>query len=143
MSPPRVVLLTSIIAPHRIPLFNALAADPALDLTVVFMARTDPSRRWQVPYHEVRFSHRTLHELWLTRRGAAFTHVSSGLVSVLREVRPDVLVVGGWDQLAHLESFALRRHLAGAFIWWVEGTLRDQRKNHVAIRHLKRRLVVA
>lgn len=143
MSTPKVLLLTSIMAPHRIAPFNALAADPAVDLEVIFLARTDPSRQWEVHEDEMRFSHRNLREIWRTRRGAAFTHLTSGLARVLRDVRPDVLLVGGWDQLAHLEAFVLRRRIAGAFVWWVEGTLRDQRENLEAIRHVKRRLVEA
>jgi len=37
----RVVILTEIIAPYRIPVFNALARHAELDLHVLFMAETD------------------------------------------------------------------------------------------------------
>jgi glycosyltransferase involved in cell wall biosynthesis len=143
MATHKVLLLTSIIAPYRIPPFNALAADPAVDLEVVFLARTDPSRHWAVREDEMRFSHRTLREVWRVRRGESFTHLTSGLSRVLRTARPDVLVVGGWDQPAYLEAFALRRRMAGAFAWWVESTVRDRRGNLTAVRQSKRRLVEA
>jgi glycosyltransferase involved in cell wall biosynthesis len=141
MATPKVLLLTSIMAPHRIAPFNALAADPAVDLEVVFLARTEPNRRWAVREDEMRFPHRTLREVWRTRRGESFTHLTFGLATVLREARPDVLVVGGWDQPAYLEAFARRRRVAGAFVWWVESTLRDRRENLEAVRRTKRRLV--
>jgi glycosyltransferase involved in cell wall biosynthesis len=143
MSSPKVLLLTSIMAPHRIAPFNALALDPALDLEVVFLARTDPSRRWEVRDDETRFSHQTLREVWRTRRGEAFTHLTYGLATVLREAHPDVLLVGGWDQAAYLEAFALRRRVATGFVWWVESTLRDWRENRESLRRTKRWLVEA
>lgn len=143
MSTPKVLLLTSIMAPHRSAPFNALAADPAVDFEVVFLARTDPSRDWDVRDHEMRFSHRTLREVWRTRHGEAFSHLTFGLATILREARPDVLVVGGWDQPAHLEAFALRRRVATAFVWWVESTLRDQRQDLDSLWRTKRRLVEA
>jgi glycosyltransferase involved in cell wall biosynthesis len=143
MLTPKVLLLTSIMAPHRTASFNALAADPAVDLEVVFLARTDPDRKWTVREDEMRFPHRTLREVWRARRGESFTHLTSGLATVLRQARPDVLVVGGWDQQAYLEAFALRRHVTTAFLWWVESTVRDRRENLEALRHAKRRLVKA
>ena len=39
---PRLVIITEIISPYRIPLFNALARQPNIDLHVIFLAETDP-----------------------------------------------------------------------------------------------------
>lgn len=140
---PKVLLITSIMAPNRAAPFNALAADPAVAFEVVFLARTDPGRRWRIREEEMRFPHRTLREVWRTRRGQAFTHITSGLVPVLRDTRPDALLVGGWDQPAYLEAFALRRRMTGSFLWWVESTLRDQREGLPFLGRVKRQLVMA
>jgi hypothetical protein len=44
----RLVILTEIISPYRIPLFNALARRGAVDLHVIFLAETDPElRQWR------------------------------------------------------------------------------------------------
>jgi hypothetical protein len=52
----RLVILTEIISPYRIPLFNALAQHASVDLHVIFMAETDPTlREWQVLQDEIRF----------------------------------------------------------------------------------------
>ena len=139
MVSPKVLLLTSIMAPYRIELFNTLADDESLDLEVVYLARTEPNRRWAVREDEMRFRHQTLRENWRSRRGESFTHFNFGLAKVLREARPDVLVVGGWDQPAFLEAFALRRRVAQAFVWWVESNLRDRRQNSEAFRIVKHR----
>ena len=45
----RVVIITEIIAPYRIPVFNSLARQQGIHLHVVFLSRTDDSmRQWQV-----------------------------------------------------------------------------------------------
>ena len=53
----RLVIITEIISPYRIPLFNSLAENSDVDLHVVFLAETDPSlRKWKVYRNEIRFS---------------------------------------------------------------------------------------
>ena len=141
MRRPRVVILTSIMAPHRIAAFNALAADPDLDVEFVYLAHTDPGRHWDTHEDEMRFRHHVLRERGRIRRGSAYLHVTTGLIRVLRELRPDVLVVGGWDQIAYLEAFALRDILRCSFLWWVESNLRDRRPGASTIRRVKRRLI--
>jgi hypothetical protein len=37
----KIVILTEIIAPYRLPVFNALAQRTGLDLHVIFLAETD------------------------------------------------------------------------------------------------------
>ncbi len=39
----RLVIITEIISPYRIPLFNSLAENSDVDLHVVFLAETDPA----------------------------------------------------------------------------------------------------
>jgi glycosyltransferase involved in cell wall biosynthesis len=141
MRHPRVVVLTSIMAPHRIASFNALASDPDLDVDFVYLARTDPSRAWETHEHEMRFRHRVLHERWAIRRGPSYLHLTTGLFGALRELRPDVLVVGGWDQAAYLEAYGLRDLLGCRFLWWIESNLRDRRPSGSSIRRLKRGLI--
>ncbi len=57
----RLVILTEIIAPYRIPVFNVPARRAGLDLHVIFLAETDKAvRQWRVYKNEVCFSHQVL-----------------------------------------------------------------------------------
>jgi hypothetical protein len=57
----RLVILTEIIAPYRIPVFNVLARHPEIDLHVIFLAESDPGlREWQVYKDEIQFSFQVL-----------------------------------------------------------------------------------
>jgi glycosyltransferase involved in cell wall biosynthesis len=75
------------------------------------------------------------------RRGDSYLHVTTGLVGALRELRPDVIVVGGWDQVAYLQAYGLRSMLRAKFIWWVESNLRDRRAESPMLRRTKRALL--
>ena len=58
---PRLVILTEIISPYRIPLFNALVCRNEVDLHVIFLAETDPTlRQWRVYKDEIKFSYQVL-----------------------------------------------------------------------------------
>ncbi len=46
----RLTITTEIIAPYRIPVFNALAEHPEIDLHVIFLAETDPTQRQWLVY---------------------------------------------------------------------------------------------
>ena len=57
----RLVILSEIIAPYRIPVFNALAQHEGIELHVIFLAENDPElRQWLVYKDEIQFSHQVL-----------------------------------------------------------------------------------
>jgi len=143
MRPVRTTILTSIMAPHRIALFNALAAMDDVDLSVIYLARTDPSRRWESHESEMRFRHHLLREHLRLKRGESYVHLTSGLLATLRSANPDVIVGGGWDQFAYHEALVLRSSMGSSFLWWVESNLRDRRPEGRMLRAIKRRLVTS
>lgn len=95
----RVALVHNIVPPYRVPLFEALAADPRIDLRVFFMAQTESNRAWRVP-ESTRFAHEFLpglHSEWL--QGAFTLHANPSVIPALRRFDPQSIVVGGWDSL--------------------------------------------
>lgn len=57
---PRLALVVNEPPPYRIPVFNRLAALPAIDLRVIFCCRREPNRLWNLPRME--FDHVFLRE---------------------------------------------------------------------------------
>jgi len=99
MSRIRAVVLTEIIAPYRVPFLNLLAQEAGIDLEVLFMAESEPRRRWRVPKDEIRFRYRVLRGLrWSRRRTGDSLFFNPGVLSHLRRLRPHVVVCGGWHQ---------------------------------------------
>ena len=126
----RVVILTEIIAPYRIPVFNALATREGIDLHVIFLAENDPTlRQWLVYKDEIRFSYQVLPS-WRWRLGKQNILLNRGLGGALRRAAPDAILCGGYNYLASWQSLWWARRHRVPFLLWVESTARDLRGNH-------------
>ncbi|HEY8671573.1 MAG TPA: hypothetical protein VIL63_12075, partial [Terriglobales bacterium] len=100
----RLVILTEIIAPYRIPVFNALAQHDEIDLHVIFLAETDSSiRQWRIYADEIRFSYEVLPS-WRQRLGKYNILVNQHVVNALLRARPDVILSGGYNYLASWQA---------------------------------------
>jgi glycosyltransferase involved in cell wall biosynthesis len=120
----RVALLTEIPAPYRIPLFNALA--DRTELTVLFLRERHPERPYRLHEDELRFAWRVLPGRHvMTRRW--WLVVNRGVIGALRALRPDVLLLGGWNQPAFWIAIAWARLRRVPVILWIESTGRDTR----------------
>ena len=134
----RLVILTEIIAPYRIPVFNSLAQQGGIDLHVIFLAETDPSlRQWRVYKDEIRFSFQILRS-WRKRLGNYNALFNWGVSAALRRASPDAILCGGYNYIASWQSmwWAHRNHVP--FFLWVESTANDLRRHHPLIESLKR-----
>jgi glycosyltransferase involved in cell wall biosynthesis len=137
----RLMVLTSIIAPYRIPVFNALAASHGLDLRVVYLSETEPRRSWPIYRDDIHHDYGVLRDWAIVPAGNSYVHISRGLLSEVIAWRPHVVVAGAWDQPAMLLAYLLRRRVGYAFAWWVESTERDARRLIRLPRALKARLI--
>ncbi len=133
----RLTLITEIIAPYRIPVFNALARNPAIDLHVIFLAETDPTQRqWLVPKNEIQFSFEVLPS-WRRRVYGHNILLNWGIDVALREASPDVIVCGGYNYIASWEALTWARRKRLPFLLWVESTRRDLRSGSTLVESLK------
>jgi len=89
---PRILLLTNVPAPYRLPVFEALAEHVAL--TVLFCEGEDPARRWSVDLDSCRARYEVLPSRRLSLPGGAGMILNPGLASRLRETPFDVYVAG-------------------------------------------------
>jgi glycosyltransferase involved in cell wall biosynthesis len=137
----RVVLLTEIIAPYRIPVFNALAAREDIDLQVVFLSETDPSlRQWLVHKDEIRFTYEVLPSM-RRRVGKYNVLLNRGLPASLQRARPDVVICGGYNYVASWQALRWGHKNRIPFILWTESTSFDLRSRNSLIERLKRRFL--
>jgi glycosyltransferase involved in cell wall biosynthesis len=135
----RLVLITEIIAPYRIPVFNALAQCEDVDLHVVFLSENDPSlRQWHVYKNEIRFSNEVL-PVFRRRLGKYNLVLNSRVFSSLRHANPDAVVCGGYNYLASWQAalWARRNHVP--LILWSESTAQDMRSLHAPVEFMKKR----
>ena len=133
----RLVLITEIISPYRIPLFNALAKQEDIDLQVIFLAETDPDlRKWKVYKDEIRFSYEVLPS-WRKRVGRYTWLLNRGVVSALSAFNPDVVLCGGYNYVASWHALVLSRMKQIPFLLWSESNLQDVRRAHPVVEFVK------
>jgi glycosyltransferase involved in cell wall biosynthesis len=138
----RIALLTETPAPFRIPLFNALAAEPGVEALVLFLAAEDPRRDYPLYEREFAFARRFLPGRDLLGRGRWLV-LNRGAVRELRRFRPGAIVIGGWNQPAFWQALAYGRLAGRPVVVWVESTARDERPHSVLPELSKRALVWA
>ena len=133
----RLVILTEIISPYRIPLFNTLARDPQLQLHVIFLADTDPTlRQWEVYKQEIEFSYSVLPS-WRRRIGKFNVLLNRGLRRKLVSANPDAILCGGYNYLASWQALRWARAHKVPFFLWSESNSQDQRRGHALVEGLK------
>jgi glycosyltransferase involved in cell wall biosynthesis len=137
----KTVILTEIIAPYRIPVFNALARQTGVNLHVIFLAETDTAvRQWRVYKDEINFSYEVLPS-WRWRVGKHSILVNRGLWSALEAANPQVILCGGYNYPASWESLWWARRRRARFVLWTESNQRDKRSGRAVVEWLKRYFV--
>jgi glycosyltransferase involved in cell wall biosynthesis len=137
----RLVILTEIISPYRIPLFNALAQHTEVDLHVVFLAETDPGlRQWQIYKEEIHFSHQILPS-WRRRVGKYNALLNRGVGRALAKAAPDVILCGGYNYVASWQSLIWARRRKIPFFLWSESTEQDQRRGQALVELMKNKFL--
>ncbi len=137
----KTVILTEIIAPYRIPVFNALARRDGMDLHVIFLAETDRAvRQWHIYTDDIRFSYEVLPS-WRWRAGKHSLLVNRGLWLALDAARPQAIVCGGYNYPASWGSLWWARRRNVRFVLWTESNQRDQRSGRAGVEWLKRYFV--
>ncbi len=139
----RVLILSEIISPYRIPVFNALASHDRIDLHVAFLSETDAGlRQWRVYKNEIQFSYEVLSS-WRFRRGRHNLLLNWGLRSCLKKFAPDAIICGGYNYFASWEALSWTRRHEAEFILWSESNQRDARREQVWVESLKARFLAA
>jgi glycosyltransferase involved in cell wall biosynthesis len=137
----RLTILTEIIAPYRIPVFNALARHEGIDLHVIFLAESDPSLRdWKVYKDEIRFSYQVLPS-WRKRFAGHNLLLNRGLKAALQQAVPDVILCGGYNYPASWLAMRWAGRNKTPFILWVESTEQDFRSRDWVVEFLKRKFL--
>jgi glycosyltransferase involved in cell wall biosynthesis len=118
----RLVVITNILAPYRIPLFEALRSRVD-DFTVLLMAKTEENRQWTIDH--VNFKTESLPGLHCLLGGAETSiHINYGIIRRLIRLKPDVVLSGGFS-LANIAAYIYCKLFGAAYVGWGELTLKD------------------
>ncbi|HZP63868.1 MAG TPA: glycosyltransferase family 4 protein [Terriglobales bacterium] len=137
----RTVVITEIISPYRIPVFNALARDPEIDLHVIFLAETDPTQRqWLVHKEDIQFSFEVLPS-WRRRIHGRNVLLNWGVDAALEAASPETIICGGYNYFASWSALHWARRRGVRFLLWIESTAHDFRSGSVVTESLKKQFM--
>jgi glycosyltransferase involved in cell wall biosynthesis len=135
---PRLVIVTEIIAPYRIPVFNALAERKEIDLHVIFLSENDATlRQWRVYKDEINFRYEVLPS-WRQRFGRYNVLLNRRVLSSLNKIAPDAVLCGGYNYLASWQTAGWARIHGVPLLLWSESTALDRRHGHRPVEFMKR-----
>jgi glycosyltransferase involved in cell wall biosynthesis len=117
-----IVLFQRSLGPYRVSLFNSLSDALNGDFTLV-LTRPDrtPNRRWTIPWSEVRCHVVVLpgHRLDV---GRGIMEVSRGVRAALDDLKPQAILLGGWDVHACWSALRWARRSGVPLVAWVESS---------------------
>ncbi len=131
----KLAVVTNILAPYRIPLFEAMARRVE-DFTVFLMAKREENRQWDIG--PVPFRTKVLHGFHHRPPSAEVSlHWNYGVVPALLRANPDIVVSGGFAP-ANIEAYIYCKLFGKAYVGWGEFTLRDGAQSSAIRRALRR-----
>jgi len=133
----KLVIITEIIAPYRIPVFNGLAQRSEVGLHVIFLSENDPTlRQWRVYEDEIRFHYDVLPS-WRRRLAGYNVLLNRGMRSALSRTAPDVVLCGGYNYMASWAAAYWARSHRVPLLLWSESTAFDLRRRYRAVELVK------
>lgn len=118
-----LVVVQNVLAPYRVPLFNAVSRGLDDKFAVLLCRDTYPKRyrRWYVPRSDVDFRLEMLSTLGI-EVGERVPELSFRIHRALDRLSPDAVVLGGWDLWASWSSLRwCRQHHIPAVAWVESG----------------------
>jgi glycosyltransferase involved in cell wall biosynthesis len=129
-NPPRILVVSEIPTPYRLPLYEGLHARPEIDLEVVFCARQEPDRPWELSSALASVPHRVLRGVaptLRTKRGTFVYQINPGIVGLLANGSYDAVVIGGYAVFAEQAAIAIARARGIPYLLHSESTLLKSR----------------
>jgi glycosyltransferase involved in cell wall biosynthesis len=117
--------VTNIPTPYRAPLWSALGSQR--QLTVAFLADSEPNRSWQVDLDHSRYSTVSLNARPLVKSGDSTIYAPSNRLIRLLNGRPRAIVMDGWESPAYLAARWWAKHRGVPVIASYRSTLATHR----------------
>lgn len=136
---PNVVLLSEMLQPYRIPVFNALADRTDLDLHVLLLSLKEANREWEVPLTQCRFPYSMLPSRDYYIRSLEWgLHFNCGITRNLARLNPDVIVGTGYTSPTYwiAQNWAKKHHVG--YVLWSGSTHATSRLGNPLTRSMKR-----
>ena len=124
MRPIRVLLVTNIISPYRIPLYNHFQQTQNFNFRLLALAGKEANREWQIAKEQIKFDYQVLpglHKFIWSKEVPI--HLNWDLWRELRRYKPDIVITSGYDAPAYWEAFLYCKLFKKKYVLWNGTTL--------------------
>ncbi len=122
----KVMIITNMISPYRIPLFNAISEIGDFGFRVVALAEKEKNREWRINKDKIKFDYQILpgwHLFFRVKKREIPIHLSRKVFKALLGYKPDVVITSGYDSIAYWQAFLYCKIFKKKFILWNGTTL--------------------
>ncbi|MFA6189056.1 MAG: glycosyltransferase family 4 protein [Sulfuricurvum sp.] len=120
----KVALVINIPAPYRIPIFEKLSEYLGNNFLVIFAARTEPNRTWNIK--ELKFNHLFLNENITEKKdGFNYVHNNPDIWKHLKDFNPDVIITTGFNP-THLYAWLFAKLFRKKHLTMTDGTIETE-----------------
>ncbi len=138
----KVVLLSEMLQPYRVPVFNALAERDDLEFHVLLLSLIEANREWEVPFTRCRFEYTVLpsRDFYIHSLDWGL-HFNKGVTENLDRLNPDVIVGTGYSSpTLWIAQHWAKKHKRG-YVLWSGSTEASSRLQNPLIKVMKRLFV--
>lgn len=126
----KVIFLTEIISPYRIPVFNEIVTILKEQFLVLFFGESEKRRQWKVYKEKIKFRYEVLHGILLQKKGSTPYFFNPALIHKLIKYSPDTIIIGGYHHFSSLLALLYAKFFHKRCILWCESNKNDQRFYH-------------
>ncbi|MEL7224231.1 MAG: glycosyltransferase family 4 protein [Cyanobacteria bacterium J06576_12] len=138
MSDIDLLIITEIISPYRIPVFNILSRLLGKRFHVVFLSETDSRRQWKVYTDKIEFSYQVLSGTKFQIKQGHPYFLNFGIGRVIKELKPKALIIGGYAHPSFPLALLSDKSLGVPCALWCESNNNDQRLGWSLVETYKR-----
>lgn len=140
----KVLCLTNMISPYRIPLFNYFYVRDDFKLEVIVLIEREENREWEFDKEKIKFDYQILkgyHWFIRNKRREIVIHLNKGILRKFLGYKPDIVITSGYDSLAYWETFLYCKIFKKKFILW-NGTTLLSTANIKGLRSILKRIII-
>ena len=135
----KVVIITNIMSPYRIDLFNQLESLKKFNITVIYSAQSD-DREWKI--ENINHKYEVLNSKTIKLKKMMdykYIHIPTDIIKKLNIINPDIIVASEYNPTSIL-SYIWCKNKHKKFISWSDGTLNSE-KNINFLQKILRKII--
>ena len=124
----RIALLTEIISPYRIPVFNEINQSLTGQFLVLFLGKTEKRRQWKIYREKIDFRYRVLPSILFQNGSSGAPYfLNPTIFYELMRYSPEIIITGGYQHPSYLLAILYARIFKKRIILWCESNKYDLR----------------